>query len=202
MLCIDLDRFKAVNDTLGHPIGDALLKTVAERLLSCVRATDLIARLGGDEFADPAAGERGQRATPRCWRAASSSVLSAPYELDGQQVVIGASIGVAIAPQDGDTPDQLLKNADLALYRAKADGRGTHRFFEAAMDAELQARRAGRARPAQGARGRRVRALLPAAGQPGDRRDHRLRGAAALAPSGARPGSARRVHSASPRRSA
>ena len=139
--CIDLDRFKAVNDTLGHPIGDALLKTVAERLLSCVRSTDLIARLGGDEFGIlQLASEEALDAEVLARRVLD--VLSAPYELDGQQVVIGASIGVAIAPQDGDTPDQLLKNADLALYRAKADGRGTHRFFEAAMDAELQARRA------------------------------------------------------------
>ena len=138
--CIDLDRFKAVNDTLGHPIGDALLKTVAERLLSCVRSTDLVARLGGDEFAIlQLASEEALDAEVLARRVLD--VLSAPYELDGQQVVIGASIGVAIAPQDGDTPDQLLKNADLALYRAKADGRGTYRFFEAAMDAELQARR-------------------------------------------------------------
>jgi diguanylate cyclase (GGDEF)-like protein/PAS domain S-box-containing protein len=138
--CIDLDRFKDVNDTLGHPIGDALLKTVAERLLSCVRATDLVARLGGDEFGILQLASE-EALDPAVLARRVLDVLSAPYELDGQQVVIGASIGVAIAPQDGDTPDQLLKNADLALYRAKADGRGTHRFFEAAMDAELQARR-------------------------------------------------------------
>ena len=199
--CIDLDRFKAVNDTLGHPIGDALLKTVAERLLSCVRSTDLVARLGGDEFAIlQLASEEALDAEVLARRVLD--VLSAPYELDGQQIVIGASIGVAIAPQDGETPDQLLKNADLALYRAKADGRGTYRFFEAAHGRRTAGAPRGRARPAQGARRRRVRALLPAAGQPGDRRGHRLRGVAALAPSRARSGSARPSSFRSPRRSA
>jgi diguanylate cyclase (GGDEF)-like protein len=138
--CIDLDRFKAVNDTLGHPVGDALLKTVADRLLSCVRGTDLVARLGGDEFAIlQTANEEALAADALARRVLEA--LSAPYDLDGQHVVIGASIGIAVAPQDGATSDQLLKNSDLALYRAKAEGRGTHRLFEPAMDAELQARR-------------------------------------------------------------
>ena len=140
ILCLDLDGFKNVNDTLGHPIGDELLKVVGERLRSCTRECDVVARLGGDEFAILHVGSD----APRDFDALSRRVLEvieAPYDLDGQQVVIGTSIGVAVAPRDGSNPDDLLKNADLALYRAKADGRGTYRFFEPEMDAALRARR-------------------------------------------------------------
>jgi diguanylate cyclase (GGDEF)-like protein len=141
VLCLDLDRFKGVNDTLGHSVGDKLLAAVAKRILGCVKGRDFIARLGGDEFAvihrDLArpidSGTLAGRIIER---------ISAPYQIDGQQINIGASIGVAVAPSDGATPDQLLKNADLAMYRAKADGRGTYRFFEQEMDARIQARRA------------------------------------------------------------
>ena len=141
VLCLDLDRFKGVNDTLGHSVGDKLLDLVAKRILSCVKGRDFVARLGGDEFAvihkDLArpidSGTLAGRIIER---------ISAPYQIDGQQINIGASIGVAVAPLDGATPDQLLKNADLAMYRAKEDGRGTYRFFEQEMDARIQARRA------------------------------------------------------------
>ena len=143
MLCLDLDHFKDVNDTLGHPVGDVLLKAVADRLRACVRETDTVARLGGDEFAilqialeQPAEADRACRtrmieALERALRA-STAIRSS----------IGASIGIAVAPDDGTEADQLLKNADLALYRAKSDGRGTYRFFEPEMDARMQARRA------------------------------------------------------------
>jgi diguanylate cyclase (GGDEF)-like protein len=137
---LDLDQFKAVNDTFGHPVGDKLLKIVAERLRSLVRETDTIARMGGDEFvvvqapiADP--GE----ATALAQRIIAS--MSEPFEIDGHQAVIGTSVGIAVGPGDGLRPDRLLRNADLALYRAKADGRGTFRFFEPAMDLQMQARR-------------------------------------------------------------
>ena len=126
------------------------------------------------------------RSPPRRWRRASSRRSASPIDIDGHQVVVGTSIGIAVAPNDGTDPDQLLKNADLALYRAKSEGRGIHRFFEPDMDAHMQARRKLRARPAQGAGRRRVRAALPAARQPRARRDQRLRSAAALAPSRAR----------------
>jgi diguanylate cyclase (GGDEF)-like protein len=140
VLCIDLDHFKEVNDTLGHPSGDKLLKLVADRLGQNVRETDILARLGGDEFAVVQTMlQQPEEVTVLASRIIE--VLSKPYEVDGHEVVVGASIGIAIAPGDGDDPDQLLKNADMALYRAKADGRGMFRFFEAEMDARLHARR-------------------------------------------------------------
>jgi diguanylate cyclase (GGDEF)-like protein/PAS domain S-box-containing protein len=140
LLCLDLDMFKIVNDTLGHPIGDALLVAVARRIRSNLRKKDFVARLGGDEFAliqsvsEPAegAGALAKRLV---------EALSRPFNLEGHQVNIGASVGIAIAPADGADPDQLMKNADLALYKAKSQGRGQFRFFEPAMDAEIQARR-------------------------------------------------------------
>jgi diguanylate cyclase (GGDEF)-like protein len=141
VLCLDVDRFKSVNDTLGHPIGDQLLKAVAGRLRECVRETDLVARLGGDEFAIVQIGvSQPTEATALSTRLIDA--ISAPYELDGHQAIVGMSVGIAIAPSDGSDAAQLLKNADMALYRAKADGRGIYRFFEAEMDARMQARRA------------------------------------------------------------
>lgn len=140
VLAVDLDRFKHVNDTLGHPIGDALLQKVAERLGSAVRPTDTVARFGGDEFAviqgDVSAAAGAETLAKRI-----VDLLGRAYIVDGHLINIGASVGVAIAPGDGTDPDVLLKNADLALYRAKTDGRDTFRFFEPEMDARMQARR-------------------------------------------------------------
>lgn len=137
---LDLDHFKNVNDTLGHPAGDKLLKDAADRLRELVRETDTIARMGGDEFAIlQVAISQPSDATALAHRVIES--VSQPYELDGRQVVIGTSIGIAIGPTDGLASDQLMRNADLALYRAKDDGRGTYRFFEPAMDAQMQERR-------------------------------------------------------------
>jgi diguanylate cyclase (GGDEF)-like protein len=141
VLCLDLDHFKGVNDTLGHPVGDVLLKAVAERLRQCVADDDTVARLGGDEFAIIRVGvQRPEEVNELADKLVDA--LAAPYELDGNQIIVSTSIGIALAPDDGTSPDQLLKNADMAMYRAKADGRGTHRFFEPEMDARLQARRA------------------------------------------------------------
>ncbi|MCX7313532.1 MAG: EAL domain-containing protein [Alphaproteobacteria bacterium] len=139
--CLDLDHFKTVNDTLGHPIGDELLKLVAIRLIEAVPATDFIARIGGDEFAVV---QTNVSQPEECSLLASRIVelVSRPYDIDGRHIVIGASIGIAVAPNDGVNPDLLLKNADMALYLAKGDGRGTHRFFEREMDKRLQSRRA------------------------------------------------------------
>jgi diguanylate cyclase (GGDEF)-like protein len=140
LLCLDLDQFKAVNDTLGHPIGDALLQAVGARLLECTRETDTVARLGGDEFAIVQAPiDRPIDATIFAERLIG--LLEEPFEIAGHHIVIGTSIGIAYAPQDGLDPDQLLKCADLALYRAKGDGRSVYRLFHAGMDAQMQARR-------------------------------------------------------------
>jgi diguanylate cyclase (GGDEF)-like protein len=141
ILCIDLDRFKAVNDTLGHPVGDALLCKVAERLLSASREADVVARLGGDEFAiiQP------DGLQPRAAEALAArlvDLLGRTYVASGHMLNIGASIGVAVSSTDGADADTLLKNADLALYRAKGEGRGMFRFFETGMDESMQARRA------------------------------------------------------------
>jgi diguanylate cyclase (GGDEF)-like protein/PAS domain S-box-containing protein len=140
VLCLDLDRFKDVNDSLGHEMGDSLLKLVADRLRSCIRPQDVVARLGGDEFAVLQLAIDDQQ---DCAALAVRIVeaVSMPYDLEGQEIVIGTSIGIAVASEGNLSPDQLLKQADLALYRAKADGRATYRFFEPEMDAELQARR-------------------------------------------------------------
>ncbi len=141
VLCLDLDRFKSVNDSLGHSIGDKLLKAVASRLAGCIDERDFVARLGGDEFAivqtNIGRPEDGSTLASRIIER-----LGAPYDIEGQQLDIGVSIGLAIAPADGKNADQLLKNADLAMYRAKADGRGSYCFFEPEMDARIQARRA------------------------------------------------------------
>jgi diguanylate cyclase (GGDEF)-like protein len=140
VLCLDLDRFKAVNDTLGHSLGDMLLRQVGDRLSKCLREGDVIARLGGDEFAILQGGVT-QPTDTTSLAARLVQVIGTPFDLEGHQVVIGLSIGIALAPADAKEPDQLLRNADLALYRAKADGRGTYRFFEPDMDALMQARR-------------------------------------------------------------
>jgi len=141
VLSLDLDHFKNVNDTLGHPVGDLMLKAVAERMRSCIRGEDLIARLGGDEFALVQVPSAEQPPDLPGLASRLIEVVGAPYEIEDHQIVIGLSIGIAIAPADGNQPDVLMKNADLALYRAKADGGGTYRFFEVAMDARMQARR-------------------------------------------------------------
>jgi diguanylate cyclase (GGDEF)-like protein len=138
---IDLDRFKGVNDTLGHPAGDKLLQMVADRLRTLVRETDMIARMGGDEFAITQLAIAGPAEAALLAQQVIAAV-SDPYDIDGHQAVIGASIGVAMGPGDGRNPEQLIRNADLALYRAKSDGRGAFCFFEPAMDAQMQARHA------------------------------------------------------------
>jgi diguanylate cyclase (GGDEF)-like protein len=140
VLYIDIDEFKSVNDTLGHSVGDELLKAVADRLRGCLRKTDIVARLGGDEFAIIQ--------TELEWPADATELVTqiyeairAPYECAGHLLTADASIGIALAPEDGTDLDQLLKNADLAMYGAKADGRRTYRFFEPGMDARVKALR-------------------------------------------------------------
>jgi diguanylate cyclase (GGDEF)-like protein len=136
---LDLDHFKSVNDTLGHLIGDKLLQIAADRLRSLVRGADTIARMGGDEFAIvQLALSDSSEATALAERVVAC--ISEPYELDGQPAVIGVSVGIALAQRTGLTSDQLIRNADLALYCAKDHGRCTVRLFEPAMDVQVQKR--------------------------------------------------------------
>jgi diguanylate cyclase (GGDEF)-like protein len=140
VLCIDLDQFKSVNDTLGHAIGDKVLKQASARIWGTTRETDLLARLGGDEFClllRPL--ERPGDAAMIAERIVKT--MTTPFSVDGHQISIGASVGIAIAPQDGSNTDVLMKNADMALYRAKSEGRSTYHFFEKDMDASIQRRR-------------------------------------------------------------
>src|ERR1700722_12632133 len=135
---LDLDRFKQVNDSLGHDGGDSLLKTVAERLRAVIRVEDVVARLGGDEFVVVQTGIPGKAQAEDFARRIISAV-TAPMKFKDRPFSAKVSVGVALAPADGTEPERLLKSADWALYKAKADGRNCFRFFVAEMDAELQA---------------------------------------------------------------
>ncbi|SFM72487.1 bifunctional diguanylate cyclase/phosphodiesterase [Methylobacterium pseudosasicola] len=140
VIYLDLDRFKAVNDLHGHATGDALLVQVAKRMLTELRPSDTLARVGGDEFVAVLTGARApQRGAEIAGRLVGG--LRRPFRIDDHRVEIGASAGIALYPGDGRTAEALLRAADTALYRVKDEGRGAVRFFEAAMDAELQARR-------------------------------------------------------------
>lgn len=140
VMYLDLDKFKLVNDMRGHLVGDCLLKMVAERMQSITRKSDVVARLGGDEFAIIMFNTCDEGVAARL---ASKLIqqISKPYEIDGEQLKIGLSVGIALAPQNGTQAVQLLRNADLALYRSKEDGRGVFRFFESRMDTEQRERR-------------------------------------------------------------
>ncbi|MDB5637795.1 MAG: hypothetical protein JWP51_2703, partial [Bradyrhizobium sp.] len=140
VLCVDLDLFKNVNDSFGHPMGDRLLRLVADRLRSQLRGNNLVARLGGDEFAVILASDVSPNEASD-YAARLIKILSACYDIDGIEVVVGASIGIALSPGDGTTSEELMRNADMALYRAKSDGGGVHRFFEREMDRQAQKRR-------------------------------------------------------------
>jgi diguanylate cyclase (GGDEF)-like protein len=136
---LDLDHFKAVNDTLGHPAGDALLREVAKRLIQEVREIDTVARLGGDEFAIVQSVVQPTDSTALADRLIDA--IGASYEIAGNRLVIGTSIGIAIVPNDGEDADEIMKKADMALYRSKANGRGRYLCFEPEMNARVQARR-------------------------------------------------------------
>jgi len=141
ILYLDLDRFKEVNDSLGHPVGDALLRQVADSLRSSVSAPDIVARLGGDEFAVLHRCVDNSLASTTELAARLLRAINRPYLIDGNEIVISTSIGVAVAPRDGRDTDELMKNADLALYRAKAEGSSTFNFFAPEIEAALQVRR-------------------------------------------------------------
>lgn len=138
---LDLDRFKAVNDTFGHAIGDGLLKAVADRILAIVRDGDVTARLGGDEFAVLLRTDGNQREETSAVAARLLATISAPYEIEGRLLHIGVSIGVALAPDHGRDADTLIRNADFALYKVKAHGKNGYRLFDADLEIEANARR-------------------------------------------------------------
>jgi diguanylate cyclase (GGDEF)-like protein len=141
VLCLDLDHFKTVNDTLGHSTGDAVLREVSGRLLGSIREIDTIARLGGDEFAIVQVGIDGvEDAATLAQRIIDA--MAAPLIVEAHQIPLGTSIGIALSPNDGTSAEELLQKADFALYRAKANGRGNYRFFEPEMDAQMRQRRA------------------------------------------------------------
>jgi diguanylate cyclase (GGDEF)-like protein len=140
VICLDLDDFKQVNDTLGHPVGDGLLVAAADRLQTCVREVDTVARLGGDEFAIIQLAVK----QPDDAAVLASRIIMAfrqPFVVDGHQVMVGVSIGVTVAPGDSVSYETLMRDADIALYLAKTEGRGTVRFFEPEMDARIHLRR-------------------------------------------------------------
>jgi len=136
---LDLDRFKNVNDSLGHPEGDLLLKETARRLKASLRETDVLARLGGDEFAILQSAETHQQEGAVGLADRIIKIISAPFDISGHKVTIGTSIGIALAPKDGVEPSDLMKKADLALYRTKSEGRNGFRFFDPQMTADADA---------------------------------------------------------------
>jgi diguanylate cyclase (GGDEF)-like protein len=141
MLCLDLERFKAVNDSFGHPVGDGLLLAVADRLRAAVRAGDTVARLGGDEFVILQLNVADLSETTALARRIIEAI-GKPFMVEGHLLSIGVSIGIALAPGGRTNPEQLLKCADQALYRSKEAGRGTWRIFDATLEAEVKAKRA------------------------------------------------------------
>ena len=140
VLCLDLDHFKSVNDALGHHIGDELLKLVGERLRGCTRELDIVARMGGDEFAIIMTQMEQAADAATLSKRIRDSVIK-PYQIEGHQIVTDISIGISVAPMDAVESNELLRNADMALYDAKGDGRGTFRFFEPEMNTRMKVRR-------------------------------------------------------------
>jgi diguanylate cyclase (GGDEF)-like protein len=140
VIILDLDGFKAVNDTLGHPIGDGLLKAAGERLQASLRDNDLLARLSGDEFAIIVP----KMTDPSSVNAMAKRIIeliSSPFQIEGHEIMVGCSMGIAIGPDNGDTADKLVRNADFALYRAKSEGKRTWRFFDPKMAEDMKSRR-------------------------------------------------------------
>ena len=192
LLVLDLDRFKTVNETLGHEAGDMLLREVVQRLTSSVREGDVIARLGGDEFAVLLEDVEGPLEVEAVARSIGGA-FQEPFDVGGRQVSVTASVGVTVCPADGKEPVALLNNADIAMYQAKEQGRNTSSSSRRACTRRscltTDSRRISRTR-----RARAVRAAVPAAAPTCRSSCRRRRGAAALEPSGARARGPERVH--------
>jgi diguanylate cyclase (GGDEF)-like protein/PAS domain S-box-containing protein len=140
VMCLDLDRFKEVNDTLGHAVGDRLLVAATQRIAATLRETDTLARLGGDEFVVVQTKVVGPNDAAALAQRIVATV-SEPYAFEGQKALVGVSVGIALGPADGSEGGDLLRAADMALYRAKGEGRGRYAFFTAEMNARMQTRR-------------------------------------------------------------
>src|SRR3978361_1373439 len=136
---LDTDEFKTVNDSLGHHVGDELLRSMAKNLQSCLGATEVVARLGGDEVAVLASGLRCKEDVLKVVNRLHDAIRQ-PHDCAGHQLMVDTSIGIAIAPRDGTSSEQILQNADLAMYEAKASGRRTYRFFEPGMEKKARDR--------------------------------------------------------------
>ena len=193
VLFIDLDHFKAVNDTFGHAIGDELLKQFSDRLVAGIRIRDTVGRLGGDEFALILVMQDGQHGAHTA-ATKIREVLGEPFNLHGHEVAVTASIGITIFPDDAIDHETLVRYADTAMYQAKQAGGSTFRFFTAAMNTEVQNRLELEAALRDALDARRVRPALPAEGATQQWAREWSRGVAALAATGPRPCAAGRVH--------
>ena len=185
VMCIDLDRFKEINDSLGHAVGDAVLTGISNRLLSVLAGKGITARLGGDEFA-ALVGPLDSEEEALEIAETLVEMLGAPIIVGNSRVSCGASIGIALAPKHGHDSQTLMRNADLALYRAKSEAPGSARLFEPRMDVAQRRRPKHRNRTARRHRGRQREPDVPAARGPRDRPGRLLRGIDALAEPGTR----------------
>ena len=168
LLFIDLDHFKTINDSLGHAAGDEVLRQTAERLKRCVRETDTVTRLGGDQFTIILAQIRASR-DPESVAEHVLQAMAAPFIIAGKEHFLNASIGIALYPEDGRSAEELLRNADTAMYRAKEGGRGRFVYFEERMNVAARRARESGAGPAPGDRAQRVQPPVPAAARPAQR---------------------------------
>ena len=194
VLFLDLDGFKHINDSLGHPIGDKLLQSIAKRLVDCVRGSDTVSRQGGDEFVVLLSEVEQSEDAAITARRMLQAVAEA-HSIDQHDLHVTTSIGVSVYPDDGLDAETLIKNADTAMYQAKENGRQSYQFFKPAMNVRAVERQVHRGKPAArpGAAG--IRAALPAQDQSEDGSDHRRGSIAALDASHSRTGSSGTIYS-------
>ena len=201
VLFLDLDGFKHINDSLGHPIGDKLLQSIAKRLVDCVRASDTVSRQGGDEFVVllSEVEQSGRRRYHR--RRRMLQAVAEAHSIDQHDLHVTTSIGVSVFPDDGSDAETLIKNADTAMYQAKENGRQSYQFFKPAMNVRAVERQSIEESLRRALERRGIRAALPAEGQSEDRRDYR-RGSADPLDASRRAGRSRRRNSFPSRKTA